>query len=65
LIVYGTAENSLATVRATLDAGVMLIDAALNYTRAGIESHADVHNDGQMILIEPRWVQVDGLDLAL
>jgi aryl-alcohol dehydrogenase-like predicted oxidoreductase len=37
----GTAEDSVATVRAALDAGVMLIDTALAYTRAGIESYAE------------------------
>jgi aryl-alcohol dehydrogenase-like predicted oxidoreductase len=30
----GTAEDFVATVRAALDAGVMLIDTALAYTRA-------------------------------
>jgi len=34
----GTAEDSIATVHAALDAGVMLIDTALAYTRAGVES---------------------------
>jgi|SRR5579872_306343 len=37
----GTAEDSIATVHAALDAGVMLIDTALAYTRAGIESYAE------------------------
>jgi aryl-alcohol dehydrogenase-like predicted oxidoreductase len=37
----GTAEESVATVHAALDAGVMLIDTALAYTRAGIESYAE------------------------
>jgi aryl-alcohol dehydrogenase-like predicted oxidoreductase len=37
----GTAEDSVATVHAALDAGVMLIDTALAYTRAGIESYAE------------------------
>jgi aryl-alcohol dehydrogenase-like predicted oxidoreductase len=37
----GTAEDSVATVRAALDAGVMLIDTALAYTRAGVESYAE------------------------
>lgn len=31
----------MATVRAALDAGVALIDAALAYTRAGVESYAE------------------------
>ncbi len=31
----------MATVRAALDAGVMLIDTALAYTRAGVESYAE------------------------
>ena len=34
----GTLEDSVATVHAALDAGVMLIDTALAYTRAGVES---------------------------
>ena len=38
---HGTAEDSVATVHAALDAGVMLIDTALAYTRAGIESYAE------------------------
>ena len=37
----GTAEDSVATVHAALDAGVMLIDTALAYTRAGVESYAE------------------------
>ena len=37
----GTAEDFVATVRAALDAGVMLIDTALAYTRAGVESYAE------------------------
>jgi aryl-alcohol dehydrogenase-like predicted oxidoreductase len=37
----GTAEDSMATVHAALDAGVMLIDTALAYTRAGVESYAE------------------------
>jgi pyridoxine 4-dehydrogenase len=37
----GTAEESVATVHAALDAGVMLIDTALAYTRVGIESYAE------------------------
>ena len=37
----GTTEDSVATVHAALDAGVRLIDTALAYTRAGIESYAD------------------------
>lgn len=37
----GTAEDAVATVRAALDAGVGLIDTALAYTRAGIESYAE------------------------
>jgi aryl-alcohol dehydrogenase-like predicted oxidoreductase len=37
----GTPEDCVATVHAALDAGVMLIDTALAYTRAGIESYAE------------------------
>ena len=37
----GTPEDSVATVHAALDAGVMLIDTALAYTRVGIESYAE------------------------
>jgi pyridoxine 4-dehydrogenase len=37
----GTAETSVATVHAALDAGVSLIDTALAYTRPGIQSHAE------------------------
>ena len=37
----GTAEDSVATVHAALDAGVMLIDTALAYTRTGIESYTE------------------------
>jgi pyridoxine 4-dehydrogenase len=37
----GTDEDSIATVYAALEAGVMLIDTALAYTRAGIESYAE------------------------
>ena len=37
----GTAEQSVATVHAALEAGVMLIDTALAYTRAGVESYAE------------------------
>ena len=37
----GSAEDSVATVRAALDAGVALIDTALAYTRPGIESYAE------------------------
>ena len=37
----GTPEESVATVRAALDAGVTLIDTALAYTRAGVESYAE------------------------
>src|SRR5690242_13837620 len=37
----GTAEDSVATVHAALDAGVMLIDTALAYTRTGVESYAE------------------------
>ena len=37
----GTTAESVATVRAALDAGVTLIDAALAYTRPGIESYAE------------------------
>jgi pyridoxine 4-dehydrogenase len=36
-----TAEESVATVHAALDAGVTLIDTALAYTRPGIESYAE------------------------
>jgi pyridoxine 4-dehydrogenase len=35
------AEDSVATVHAALDAGVVLIDTALAYTRTGIESYAE------------------------
>jgi len=37
----GTAEDSVATVHAAVRAGVELIDTALAYTRAGIESYAE------------------------
>ena len=37
----GTLADSVATVHAALDAGVMLIDTALAYTRAGVESYAE------------------------
>jgi pyridoxine 4-dehydrogenase len=37
----GSAEDCVATVHAALDAGVALIDTALAYTRAGIESYAE------------------------
>jgi aryl-alcohol dehydrogenase-like predicted oxidoreductase len=37
----GAAEDSLATVRAALEAGVGLIDTALAYTRPGVESYAE------------------------
>ena len=37
----GTAEDSVATVHAALDAGVTLIDTALGYTRLGVESYAE------------------------
>ena len=37
----GTAEDSVATVHAALDAVVMLIDTALAYTRPGVESYAE------------------------
>jgi aryl-alcohol dehydrogenase-like predicted oxidoreductase len=37
----GTADDAVATVHAALDAGVMLIDTALAYTRAGVESYAE------------------------
>jgi aryl-alcohol dehydrogenase-like predicted oxidoreductase len=36
-----TAQDSVATVRAALDAGVQLIDTALAYTRPGVESYAE------------------------
>jgi aryl-alcohol dehydrogenase-like predicted oxidoreductase len=36
-----TAAESVATVRAALDAGVTLIDTALAYTRPGLESYAE------------------------
>jgi len=36
-----TAEDCLATLHAALDAGVRLIDTALAYTRAGVESYAE------------------------
>ena len=38
---HGSIEESIATVHAAIDAGVKLIDTALAYTRAGIESHAE------------------------
>jgi len=37
----GTAEDCVATVHAALDSGVGVIDTALAYTRAGIESYAE------------------------
>jgi aryl-alcohol dehydrogenase-like predicted oxidoreductase len=37
----GTPADSVATVHAALDAGVMLIDTALAYTRPGHESYAE------------------------
>jgi hypothetical protein len=37
----GTPEDSVATVHAALDAGVMLIDMALAYTRPGVESYSE------------------------
>jgi pyridoxine 4-dehydrogenase len=37
----GSIEDSIATVRAAVGAGVRLIDTALAYTRAGIESYAE------------------------
>jgi len=37
----GAAADSVTTVRAVLDAGVRLIDTALAYTRAGVESYAE------------------------
>lgn len=37
----GTVEDSVATVHAALDAGVMLLDTALAYTRPGVESYAE------------------------
>src|SRR5262249_13817142 len=37
----GTVEDCLATLHAALDAGVRLIDTALAYTRAGVESYAE------------------------
>ena len=37
----GTAEQSIATIEAALDAGVQLIDTALAYTRPGVESYAE------------------------
>jgi aryl-alcohol dehydrogenase-like predicted oxidoreductase len=37
----GAPEDSVATVHAARDAGVMLIDTALAYTRAGVESYAE------------------------
>lgn len=37
----GPAEDSVATIRAALDAGVELIDTALAYTRYGVESYAE------------------------
>lgn len=37
----GPAQDSVATIRAAVDAGVTLIDTALAYTRAGVESYAE------------------------
>jgi aryl-alcohol dehydrogenase-like predicted oxidoreductase len=37
----GSAEDSVATVHAALDAGIKLIDTALAYTRANMESYAE------------------------
>jgi pyridoxine 4-dehydrogenase len=37
----GSMRDSVATVHAAMDAGVTLIDTALAYTRAGIESYAE------------------------
>lgn len=37
----GTTAEAVATVRAALDVGVMLIDTALAYTRPGAESYAE------------------------
>lgn len=37
----GSADDSVATVHAALNAGVALIDTALAYTRAGFESYAE------------------------
>jgi aryl-alcohol dehydrogenase-like predicted oxidoreductase len=37
----GSAEDSVATVHAAREAGVTLIDTALAYTRAGVESYAE------------------------
>ena len=37
----GTPQDSEATVHAAVDAGVTLIDTALAYTRAGVESYAE------------------------
>jgi pyridoxine 4-dehydrogenase len=37
----GSAEDSVATVRAAMEAGVTLIDTALAYTRPGVESYAE------------------------
>ncbi|MGH3296607.1 MAG: aldo/keto reductase, partial [Trebonia sp.] len=38
----GTTADSVATVRAALDAGITLIDTALAYTRPGVESYAEL-----------------------
>jgi len=37
----GSAQDAVATIRAAVDAGVGLIDAALAYTRPGVESYAE------------------------
>jgi pyridoxine 4-dehydrogenase len=37
----GSADDSVATVHGALDAGVRLVDTALAYTRAGVESYAE------------------------
>ena len=37
----GTVDDAVATVHAALEAGVQLIDTALAYTRAGVESYAE------------------------
>jgi pyridoxine 4-dehydrogenase len=50
----GTFEDSVATVHAALDAGVGLIDTALAYTRADVESYAE-----QVVARALRGVTVD------
>ena len=66
----GTAEDYVATVHAAADSGVRLIDTALAYTRAGIESYAeqvvaralrDVASDRPVVATKGgHWCQGDG-----